>query len=337
LLQNPPLGFCTQITTQKVSEAIMHPGDSDDDDDDDDESWAPPHAAVLSVQTAMSLQSPYPSQSRSATSTHPSQAPLSVLSVLDPDMVNEQARRREPFLAAAAAEYGIDNDDDGDSDVIQRGGKSKRMKENEAVQGDEWTCSKCETLNDGMESQCTNCDARYAQPVAELGWGNTACAKLLANKWKCETCNTHNDNELDTCAACEVPREGGNGGGGGGTTASTGGNTATKMKTTTSAIGANGFSFGGAVQSSTTTAVSVGGFSFRAPAPAAASTVASSTSAPVTTGGFSFGAAPATSSSATSTATSSSAPVTTGGFVVDAVFAAAVPTTASTAANDDNN
>jgi hypothetical protein len=31
-------------------------------------------------------------------------------------MVNEQARRREPFLAATAAEDGIGNGDDGDGD-----------------------------------------------------------------------------------------------------------------------------------------------------------------------------------------------------------------------------
>jgi hypothetical protein len=52
-------------------------------------------------------------------------------------------------------------------------------------------------------------------------------------------------------------------------------------------------------------------------------------------GGLPFEApAPAATSTATS---SSSAPVTTGGFVVRALRSALAPTTASTAANDDNN
>ena len=251
----------------------------------------------------------------------PAQASLAV-SVLDPEMVNKQARRREPFLRAAAAENGID--DDGDV--------------NEAAQGEAWTCTKCETSNGGMESQCTNCNARYVavQSGPVKGWEEATFAESLGNKWKCENCLAFNDDGVDTCAACEVPHEGGNIDGDGGGTASTGSTTTTAV-TSTLVIGANGFSLGGVAPSSTTTAVSVGG-----PAPVATSTATSSSSAPVTTGGFSLGGAFAmavpTTSTAPSTTSSSSAPVTVGGFVVDVAFAAAVPTTASiTAADDDNN
>jgi hypothetical protein len=74
----------------------------------------------------------------------------------------------------AAAENGIDDDgDDGGSN--QRSGTSKRSREDEAVQGDEWTCSTCETSNDGMESQCANCGA-YVPPAAVWGWDNAGFA-----------------------------------------------------------------------------------------------------------------------------------------------------------------
>jgi hypothetical protein len=151
------MDFSNSLTTTTVDEI----GGAGHDDasytsEVDDESWAPPHPAVLSVQIAMSLQSPYPSQTRSAIS----QAWLSV-AVVDPDMVNEQARRRKPFEEAAAAKNGIDDDDDSASN--QRSGKSKRSREDEAIQGDEWACSKCETSNDGMVSQCTNCGIGMGQ------------------------------------------------------------------------------------------------------------------------------------------------------------------------------
>jgi hypothetical protein len=243
------------------------------------------------------------------------------VSVTDPNMVSEQARRRRPFLAAAAAEF---CNDDGDGDDSQKG---KRIKENEAVRGDKWICTKCDTSNDGMEGQCTNCNVRYVpvQSGPTLGWGNAAFATSFENKWKCETCTTFNDNEVDTCASCEARRAGG------GETTSTGDATTMVTATTTNAdIGPGGFSFGGAAPApSSTMTVSVGGFSFQASAPAVASTAVSSSSAPVTTGGFSF--------LATSTTTSLSVPTTTGGFVFGAPPAAIAPTTASTAANDDNN
>lgn len=186
-------------------------GIADDDTvgySEDDESWAPPHEAVLSVQTGMSLLSPYPSQSRSATSPHPSRT-LPSASVLDPDMVNEQARRREPFLVTAAAEYGND-DGDGDSAFSQR---NKKRRVNDPALGNKWTCGKCKTPNDGMKSQCAKCGVRHVPHVAVFGWGNAAFARSFEDKWKCTDCTTSNDNQLVTCAACEVPRVGSNGGG----------------------------------------------------------------------------------------------------------------------------
>jgi hypothetical protein len=65
--------------------------DTDTDYDDDDPLWAPPHATVPSVGTT---------KSSSATTT----PTWSSVSVLDPDMVNEQARLRGPFVTAHTAE-----------------------------------------------------------------------------------------------------------------------------------------------------------------------------------------------------------------------------------------
>jgi hypothetical protein len=251
---------------------VIEATDFDDKDEVDDESWEPPHTAVLSVLTTKTLQSPYPSQSPSNLSATKTPTWLLVV-VLDPNMENEQSRRREPFLVAAAAEHGNERANDPASY--------------------KWTCNKCEKSNDGEESQCTKCNAWYEGPVAVGGWGNTDIVTLLENKWKCEKCTSFNNNGLVACASCEDSRAGGGG------TTSTVGTTVTTTATTISAIGANGFSFGYAAQSSTTMdggAMPAGGFAFGAPAPAATT----SSSAPVTTEGVTFGAvalAPASTSS----------------------------------------
>jgi hypothetical protein len=87
-------------------------GNSEDKYDPD---YLPARASVLSVHTALTLQSPCPS--RSTSSSHPSTGKswLSTL-VNDPDMVNEQARRSKPFeLAAAAENAGDENGDNTDA------------------------------------------------------------------------------------------------------------------------------------------------------------------------------------------------------------------------------
>jgi hypothetical protein len=289
-------------TLLSASGTVVAPADDDTSDDysedEDDLKYVPSHPAVLSVRTNMSLQSPYPS--RSISSSQPSSRPSYMSTVVtDPDMVNEQARRRMPFVEAAAAENGGDDNDDTEDAGLDT--KRGRLVD-EVLQGDGWNCTKCNTSNDGMESQCTNCDTRYVpKPGPVLGWAGSAVGSFSENKWKCDTCTSFNNNEMIACASCEVPRAGSSGGSGFGTGAAA----STTTTTTAGAIGANGFSFGGAPPSSTVTngTVSVGGFPSKAPA-AAAST---SSSAPVTRGGFSFGAAAPAAAAASTTANATKA------------------------------
>jgi membrane protease subunit (stomatin/prohibitin family) len=87
----------------------------------------------------------------------------------DPDMVNEQARRRKPFERAAVAEYEYANANDNDKGD-STGQQNKKVREHTAVEVEKWTCSTCDTSNE--ISTCTNCGARYAPPVqsGEMGW-----------------------------------------------------------------------------------------------------------------------------------------------------------------------
>jgi hypothetical protein len=207
--------------------------------------------------------------------------PSSVLSIITMvttratgnDMLSEQARKRQPYSAVAAAENS--NDEDGD---MCSGQKHKRTKENDTAQGERWTCTECDTSNDGMESQCTNCSARLPKQTGTVLDFGDLTAKLTNDKWKCETCNSMNDNGLNKCAACEEPRAGGVGVGVGGTTA------AAATTTTAGSIVISGISFvrtAPALSSFTTTgggAASEEGSTFNAPAAAATGT----SSAPAT-------------------------------------------------------